>query len=446
MERAHEAGGESEPAHGADYRTGSDSRKTLFARSRSIIVTASVPSTPSLPPDPRRPLPTLLSQTLVAFTLELDNEFERQMIQAGFRGIGLSLTVWSNLFRFLSDDGVPVRELAGSPLGQGDQTLPMLGCLERWGFISLDSSPAGERPPATHRHRRSGQLVREGFGSGRGIRQAWLVRLTDKGRRARETWPSVLELIERRWELRFADAVVSDLRAALQRVVDGLDIELPDAIPPGERESFPPRVRHDRTALPLPTLLSKALLAFAVEFDRRSPAPLALCANVLRVIGDDGARVSDLASLTGGSPEVSAIGWRLRPYVAVGAVRGRGRIARLTPAGRAVQASYPRALETTEARWRERFGQEVVDDLRRLLGALFDPDGDGRPRLAAGVIPPAGVRRSGDRAAAPDPFDMTPAEHKRRREMAAQTAAFVEDPGGKLPHFPVWDMNRGFGP
>ena len=67
---------------------------------------------------------------------------------------------------------------------------------------------------------------------------------------------------------------------------------------------------HDQTARPLPALLSKMLLAFAVEFDRRSPAPLALCVNVLRVVSDEGVRVSDLATLTGGSPEVRAIGWR----------------------------------------------------------------------------------------------------------------------------------------
>ena len=194
-------------------------------------------STPSLPPHSSRPLSALLSQTLIAFTLELDNEFERRMLQAGFRGIGLSLTVWSNLFRFLADDGVPVRELMASPFGERKWILPMLGCLERWGFISLDSSPAGDRLPTAHRHRRSGQLVREGFGSGRGIRQAWVVRLTDKGHCAHATWTPVFELIERRWKARLGDAVVGDLRASLQRVVDGLDVELPDAIPPGERGS-----------------------------------------------------------------------------------------------------------------------------------------------------------------------------------------------------------------
>jgi hypothetical protein len=27
-----------------------------------------------------------------------------------------------------------------------------------------------------------------------------------------------------------------------------------------------------------------------------------------------------------------------------------------------------------------------------------------------------------------------------------QTETFVCDPAGTLPHYPLWDMNRGFGP
>jgi hypothetical protein len=30
--------------------------------------------------------------------------------------------------------------------------------------------------------------------------------------------------------------------------------------------------------------------------------------------------------------------------------------------------------------------------------------------------------------------------------MAKQTEAFLRDPAGTLPHYPLWDMNRGFGP
>jgi hypothetical protein len=32
------------------------------------------------------------------------------------------------------------------------------------------------------------------------------------------------------------------------------------------------------------------------------------------------------------------------------------------------------------------------------------------------------------------------------RDLIAQTEAFVRDPARTLPHFPAWDINRGFGP
>ncbi len=53
------------------------------------------------------PLSSLLSQALVAFTIELDNEFERRMAESGNHGARLSLVVWSNLMRFLVGGGLP---------------------------------------------------------------------------------------------------------------------------------------------------------------------------------------------------------------------------------------------------------------------------------------------------------------------------------------------------
>src|SRR5580765_5075378 len=132
-----------------------------------------------------RPLPALLSQALIASTLEFDNEFERRMSEAGFRGIGLSRVVWAQLFRFIPDEGVAAGELARMATGGPERTLSLLGCLERWRFIHLE--PDGpDAPPAQRLHPRTGQIVRDGFGSGRGIRQAWIVRPTSKGSAARE--------------------------------------------------------------------------------------------------------------------------------------------------------------------------------------------------------------------------------------------------------------------
>lgn len=48
-----------------------------------------------------RPISALLSQSLVAYTVEFDNEFERALAAAGFAGSRLSLSVWTDLLRFV---------------------------------------------------------------------------------------------------------------------------------------------------------------------------------------------------------------------------------------------------------------------------------------------------------------------------------------------------------
>src|ERR1700680_4170484 len=67
------------------------------------------------------PLSTLLSQVLVAFTIEFDNESERQMqhrtTNHGSTAGSLhapwlvSLTMWSNCMRFIGREGMRVGEL-----------------------------------------------------------------------------------------------------------------------------------------------------------------------------------------------------------------------------------------------------------------------------------------------------------------------------------------------
>jgi hypothetical protein len=399
----------------------------------------------------RLPISALLSQALIAFTLELDNEFERQMLDAGFHGIGLSLVVWSNLLRFLPPDGISVGELGAQAYGTLERTLHLLGCLERWRFLEFDASIRTAASKPLHAHRRTGRLVRDGHGSGRGVRRDWIVKPTDKGRRACAIWPPLFELIEDRWSRRFGSDDIQELRTLLETIAGGIDVALPDAVPHAspqdELETFQPRTQMITGRLPLATLLSKAVFACAVQFNRESAAPLGLAANVLRCVTEDGVRVGDLASLTGGSPETSALGWRLTPYVVVEASRnGRGKIVPLSPYGLLVQRTYPRLLARIERRWEEQHGEQVVADLHASLGALFRREPNGSTRIAQGLIPPPGVRRSGVEPRWPSVLGLAPAERKRTREMAQQTRAFIDDPAGTLPHYPLWDMNRGFGP
>ena len=387
---------------------------------------------------------------LVAFTVELDSEFERRMGEAGYSGARLWLVVWANLTRFVAEGAISVRNLAARALAPDKQIKFELGCLERWGFVALEPDLADGRPVPTAVHRQSGRELREGWGSGRGIRAGWLVRLTSKGLTAGEIWPPLFVAIERRWETRFGEEEIRRLRHALQDVADQLDFESPLGLPlswEGTKE-FPPRVTRGGDPLPLPALLSQLLLTFRLEFDRESPASLEMCANTLRVLGKKPIRVAEIPRLTGGSPETTAIGWQIKPYVVVNRdpTASRGKVVCLSPRGLAAQETYHRLIAQIEKRWEERFGKEQIGRLRQLLQSLFERrSGDGT-LLSEGLVPPQGTARAGDQAPALGRHDVGVAARQRMRGLVAQTAEFARDPASALPHYPLWDMNRGFGP
>ncbi len=354
---------------------------------------------------PGRPLSALLSQLLVAFTIEFDGEFERRMGEAGYPGSLLSLVVWADLQRFVGESGIAVRELAARALAPENQIKLQLGCLERWGFIELNR----ER--------------RDGWGSGRGIRGDTVVRLSVKGRMSSKIWPPLLDIIGRRWEGRFGKDEISRLRHALQEIAGS-----------PERE--------------LPMLLTNVLRTFQVEFDEESPAPLTLCANTLRVLGEKPINAAEIALLTGASPETSGIGWQIKPYVVVAPdpCASRGKVVSLSPRGQFAQATYYRLNSEIEKRWEAQFGAQTIRGLRESLQWLFERRGKTGWLLAEGMLAPPGTVRAGDFAPALGRRDVGAAARQRRRDVMAQTEAFVRDPAGSLPHYPLWDMNRGFGP
>ena len=396
-----------------------------------------------------RPLSALLSQVLVAFTLEFDNEFERHMIGAGEPGT-LSLGVWANLMRFLKEGPVSIRDLAACALTSEKRIKGELGCLERWRLVKLEPDAADDQPVPTRAHRLSGRVLRDGWGSGRGIRSGWMVWLTERGRKACEIWPPLFGEIEQRWVMRFGEDDLVGLRRALEDVVSQIDIELPQALPGylEQEDSYPPRSARGASSLSLPALLSQSLLAFTIEFERESRAPLWLCANTLRVLGENPIRECDIPRLTGGSPETSGIGWQIKPYIVIepDPAANRGRVVRLSPLGLAAQQTYRDLIVAIEKRWEAKFGKDKIGRLRDSLGKLFVPRRGDRLLLSEGLVPAEGTVRSGAMAPALGRRDVAAAALQRMRDMISQTEAFVRDPAGALPHYPLWDMNRGFGP
>jgi hypothetical protein len=174
--------------------------------------------------------------------------------------------------------------------------------------------------------------------------------------------------------------------------------------------------------LPLPTLLSRLLIAFTTEFDNEAEHRLehrttrgadggtgrgpwlvsqAMWANFMQFVPAAGILTRRSCAVAGPDPAAS-----------------RGKVIRLTPRGRSAQEEYLRLLDAVEQRWRTRFGPAAIDTLRRSLLSVTGQRDDGRPRLALGLRPyPDGWRARG-------PY-------------LRQTTAVLNDPGAALPHYPM---------
>ena len=315
------------------------------------------------------PLPTLLSQALVAFTIEFDNEYEHQMPHGttdyGWSSVSqkgpwlVSLVMFENCMRFVGDEGVRFGELTRLA---GTQT--NLNGMQRWGYIVVeaDSGGAGRKPP----------------------RSTWLIRATRYGRQAREVWRPLFGVIEQRWQARFGEQEAGRLRASLESLNSRLDAGLPDSLPIlgyglwsgiPDRGKSAPIERASDAGVSLSALLSRVLLAFAIEFERESELSLAISANVLRVLDEKGVRVQDLPKLSGVSKESISMAMgilRNEQLAVVGPdpAGSRAKVIRLTPKGRKAQDDYHRLLSTVEKRWEKLYGKGAIGAVREPLEGL----------------------------------------------------------------------------
>jgi DNA-binding MarR family transcriptional regulator len=333
-------------------------------------------------------LSTLISHALIAFTIEFDNEFERQMphrttdyglmhngIDSHPRGAPwlVSLAMYLNFMRFVHDQGVSLGEIQSRAGVSRERMRMLLAGMARWGYILVEADARGVRSKAP----RSNQLIRP----------------TAAGRRARDLWQSLFEVIEERWRARFGSPEVNDLRASLAQFILHFDHDLPDfmpvlgyglsaEIPDTANQPSAPPVREPALTLPLPSLLSKALLAFTVEFERDSPLSLAMCANFLRVLDETGVRSRDLPRLSGVAKDAvkNQIGFLERNKLAVVEAEAQmksAKVVRLTTRGLAAKLAYLRRARVIEEGWRARFGEDAIRHLRQVLGRLV---GDGSAR------------------------------------------------------------------
>jgi DNA-binding MarR family transcriptional regulator len=308
--------------------------------------------------------------------------------------------MWENCLRYLTEDGITVAGLA-----QAARTATNLDGMRRWGYLRIDPPPPKKPGPRS------------------------MLYPTPAGAAARKIWRPVLDEVESRWQTRLGAAEAAGLRSALCGLAAQLPPALPDALPilghglftrgrgPGD-DRFPevrfpspgPPEEAGRPGgggqlvpgLPLSALLSRVLVAFAVEFERETATSLAISASILRVLGDGWTPVRDLPALAGVSREAvsMATGFLARHGRAETGplpAPGRGQRIRLTAPGRRARDRYGPLAGEIEDRWRARWGDVLVGDLRarleRLAGpalmAVLDPYPDGwrarvrRPRLLA---------------------------------------------------------------
>jgi DNA-binding MarR family transcriptional regulator len=330
----------------------------------------------------RAHLATLLSQALVAFTIEFDNEAEHRMshrtTEFGATPDALhapwlvSMAMYFNCLRYVGEQGIRLKEMIRLA-----RTGTNLNGMRRWGYVYYAPDPADPRPKPPQAD--------------------WMVFARRGGRQLRAVFEPLLPEIEARWGERFGTAKLRHLRSALAQIAVRLEPGLPDCLPivgyglfstgtqaaDGEKrkkpEPPPPESAEEIAALPLPALLARLLVALGAEFERSSTVSLGLSANVLRVLDERPIALRDLPELTGISKpyvEVST-GWLARKgYATLGTAPApdKGKQMRLTEKGLIAQEQYGKTLQAIAKRWTAQFGNDAMSALRASLEPIA---GDG---------------------------------------------------------------------
>lgn len=326
-------------------------------------------------------LSTLLSRVLVAFTIELDNQWERQLLESKRPRIFLlSLVMWANYLRLIPPGGIAADRLEKLAQHKVD-----LNGLTRWRYATVE--PPEGKPKAPRRE--------------------WIVRPTENALFACDLWEQLPALIEGRWRERHGDKEVGELQAALQALIDQFGdrptpLYLPDVTSRDEMFTQPPLPSTGaglQSSPPLFALLSRALLEFTLDFEADSNVALPIAANTLRVLGPEPTPLRDLPEHAGVSKEGTAQALTVLVRHNLAAVEpvsdGRGKEVRLTTSGMAAQSGYDDMLAEVEATWRLRYGAKTIDGATQALVTLAGESHHLTDSpLSPALEPPPGVWRA----------------------------------------------------
>jgi hypothetical protein len=122
-----------------------------------------------------------------------------------------------------------------------------------------------------------------------------------------------------------------------------------------------PRGNGDTVSvLPHSALVSQALVAFAMNYEEKSPVALSLSGTVIRLIPPEGCPLQGLGDSAGVSALVR------HGFLCVSGNPGR-EIVHLTPKGFAVSCAYDGRIQAVEKEWRNALGEASIALLRRAL-------------------------------------------------------------------------------
>lgn len=138
-------------------------------------------------------LSALLSRALIVFTKEFDGKLGA--------GPAPSLAMWSNVLRFVGDEGIDQRELPRLSGVSKPVVQSLVACLERHGWITIGADAQDPR-------------VR-------------IIRLTPRGRRLSTTWEHAVADVENDWRSRFGKEQLERLRHALEAISEQIDPSVP---------------------------------------------------------------------------------------------------------------------------------------------------------------------------------------------------------------------------
>jgi DNA-binding MarR family transcriptional regulator len=338
-------------------------------------------------------LSALLSQTLVAFTIELDNEADHQTphrtsdygstggSSGDSRGAPwlTSAAMYFNCLKYVPEEGI---SLGG--LYERARTKTNIGGMLRWGYVTMEPRPSPGKP------------AKADLDS--------VIRATRAGRKSQEIWKALVPQVEDRWRERFGADPFGALRHSLEETVKQFTLDLPDCMPIlgygllGKEEFRRREGAVDFSDAALLTLLSQVLLTYSIQYETRSPVSLAIGANVLRVVEKDGVRIRDLPALSGVSKEAIAMaaGFLERQGFAIKEPLpspSRGDLFCLTARGLEAREQYFSLTAAIDERWPAHFGEGVSQELRASLELLVGYGSSRTSPLFKGLTPyPEGWR------------------------------------------------------